>query len=88
MFVIKYNNIYFHNKKRIILFDSMNEVNMFMELFKEYAMYTLAQSGAGIEIMQVPMILSQCNVIEPDFDINKLKNGTVYARELLERIVR
>lgn len=88
MFVTTHQSgLYFHNKGRIILFESQQEAQYFLELFSQYSMQRLAQDGNPMKIMQVPIILqNECRIIPVDFDIEKVKCGTVLASELLEKV--
>lgn len=88
MFVVQHNSgLYFHNKGRIILFNSQEEAQYFMELFEQFSMHQLAQDGDPMAIMKVPMILrSECVIKFLDFDLNEIKCGTVMASELLEKV--
>ena len=88
MFVIMHNNgLYFHNKGRIILFETQDEAQYFLELFSQYSMQRLAKEGNPMAIMQVHMVLqSECKVMQPNFDINKVKCGTVLMKELFEKM--
>lgn len=88
MFVIMHNSgLYFHNKGRIILFESQEEAQYFLELFSQYSMQMLAQEGNPMKIMQVPIILqNECRITSADFDIEKVECGTVLASELLEKV--
>lgn len=85
LYVIKYSDgSYFHNKGRIILYESQQQAIRFLESFIQYSINRLAQEGVnGLEIMQVPMIVQNRSSIEAvDFDIDKVKCGTVYATDL------
>lgn len=86
MFVIIHNSgLYFHNKGRIILYESQQEAQNFMEMLVNYSTNMLAQSGRIGEMMQVPIvIMHECRVLPVDFDINTVKCGTVLCRELFE----
>ena len=88
MFIVQHNSgLYFHNKGRIILFESQEEAQYFMELFEKYSMHQLAQNGDPMAIMQVPMVLrSECVIKLLDFDLNEIECGTVMASELLEKV--
>lgn len=88
MFVIIHQSgLYFHNKGRIILFESQQEAQYFLELFSQYSMQMLAQEGNPMKIMQVPIILqNECRITSVDFDIEKVECGTVLASELLEKV--
>lgn len=85
--IIHQSGLYFHNKGRIILFESQQEAQYFLELFSQYSMQMLAQEGNPIKIMQVPIVLqNECRIIPVDFDIEKVECGTVLASELLEKV--
>lgn len=88
MLVIIYQSgLYFHNKGRIILFESQQETQYFLELFSQYLMQKLAQDGQVMSIMQVPMILQgKCKIVPVNFDIDKVECGTVLASELFEKL--
>lgn len=85
--IIHQSGLYFHNKGRIILFESQQEAQYFLELFSQYSMQMLAQEGNPMKIMRVPIILqNECRIIPVDFDIEKVECGTVLANELLEKV--
>lgn len=86
MFIIMHQSgLYFHNKGRIILFESQQEAQNFMNEFIKYSMSRLMQEGRVSEVMQVPILVSsECRISPVDFDIDKIKCGTVFARELFE----
>ena len=86
MFIIKpQNGICFHNKGRIILFETTKEAQSFMNMFVQYSTNRLAQEGNAEEIMRVPIFaVSECRIIPVDFDIQKVECGVVFARELFE----
>lgn len=88
MFVIMHQSgLYYHNKGRIILFESQQEAQYFLELFQQYSMQRFAQEGNPMTVMQVPIILqSECNIIPVNFDIDTIECGTVLASELLEKV--
>ena len=85
MYVIMHsNNCYVHNKGRIILFETQDEIQYFLELFTQYSTQRLMQEGNPIAAVQASMTIhSQCNVI-PNFDITKVTCGTITMRELFE----
>lgn len=86
MFVIMHNTgLYFHNKGRIILFESQQEAQSFMEMFINYSMNELARTNRLDETMQVPIVvMHECKILPVDFDISTVKCGTVPAKELFE----
>lgn len=86
MFVIMHQSgLYFHNKGRIILFESQQEANNFMQMFMNYSMNRLGQEGRVEETMRVPIVvMHECKILPVDFDIDKVECGTVLARELFE----
>lgn len=88
MFVIIHKSgLYFHNKGRIILFESQQEAQYFLELFSQYSMQRLAQDGQVMAVMQVPIILqNECVITPVNFSIEKVECGTVLSSELLEKV--
>lgn len=89
MFTIMYQDrLYFHNKGRIILFESQEEAQNFMNMFIQYSMGMLAQNGDIHAVIEVQMLPTQCKIVAVDFDIDKIECGTILARELFENIGR
>ena len=87
MLVIQHSSgLYFHNKGRIILFESQQEAQYFLELFSQYSMQRLAKEGQPMAVMRVPMVLGECIIMPVNFDIEKVECGTVMASELLEKV--
>lgn len=85
LFVIKHSNgTYFHNKGRIILYESPEQATRFLEEFINYAMNRLVREGANqMEIMTVPMTVQMnSHIMNIDFDIDEVECGTVYATDL------
>lgn len=90
MFIIQHqSDIYFHNKGKIILFDSQEEAQSFMSMFIQYSTNRVAQEGGGMHmIMQIPIVvMHECKIIPVDSDFS-VECGTVLARELFENIRR
>lgn len=86
MFVIMHQSgLYYHNKGRIILFESQQEAQNFMEMFINYSMNELGKEGRMAETMQVPIVvMHQCRIVPVDFDIDTVECGTVLCRELFK----
>ena len=86
MFVIMHNSgLYFHNKGRIILYESQQEAQNFMEMFINYSTNMLAQEGRMSEVIQVPLVvMHECRIIPVDFDVDTVECGTVLCRELFK----
>lgn len=85
LFVIKHSNgTYFHNKGRIILYESPEQATRFLEEFINYAMNRLVREGANqMEIMTVPMTVQMnSHIMNIDFDVDEVECGTVYATNL------
>ena len=85
LYVIKHNSgEYFHNKGRIILYESPDQAMRFIQAFINYAMNRLAQEGKNqMELMTAPItIQNNSHIMEVDFDIDKVECGTVYATDL------
>lgn len=86
MFVIMHHSgLYFHNKGRIILYESQQEAQNFMQMFINYSMGELGKQNRIGEVMQVPIVVTrECKIIPVDFDINTVECGTVLCRELFK----
>ena len=90
MFVIMHSSgLYFHNKGRIILFETEQEAQNFLQMFNQYSVERLAQSEDMGAIMQAQIeIAHNCRILPVNFDINTVECGTVFARELFENARR
>ena len=88
MFVIIHSSgLYFHNKNRIILFESEQEAQNFINMFVQYSMNQMNQEGRIDEIMRVPIVvMHECQIIPVNFNIEEVKCGTVLAKELFENV--
>lgn len=86
MFVIQHQSgLYFYNKGKIILFETQQEAQNFMQMFIEYSTNRLASEGDIGAVMRVPMVvMHECKIIQPTFDIETVECGAVWARELFE----
>ena len=85
LYVIKHSNgTYFHNKGRIILYESPQQAMRYLKEFIEYSINRLAREGANqTELITVPInIQTNSHVMEIDFDIDSVECGTVYAVDL------
>lgn len=82
--IIHKNGLYFHNKGRIILFESEQEASNFINMFINYSANRLAQENRMEEVMRTPFIAMECNIIPVTFDIDKVECGIVWAKELFE----
>ena len=82
MLVIKNrDNTYWHNKGRIITFDSIDEANLFIQLFQDYATKRLLIEHRVFEVMKVGELISTIQIVNEN-----ITSKTVTAKELLERI--
>lgn len=84
MFVIKMRDgTYFHTKGKIILFDTIQEANEFLNYFVQYSVNRLSREGRGNEAMTAPIrVMSESMISQLDFDIDKVECGVVYARDM------
>jgi len=79
------DGLYFHNKGRIILFQSDKEARNFLNMFVQYSTNRLASEGRIDELMRVSMsVVSECRITPVEFDVDNIECGTVYAEELLK----
>ena len=83
-FVIKTREgCYFHNKGRIILYETQNQAQRYLQEFVQYATQRAAQEIDPMSAMTVPMTIMANSVIMPvDFDINDVECGTVYVTDI------
>lgn len=83
MFIIKTRDgQYFHNKGRIILYETQNQAQRYIEEFIQYALTRVAQEDP-MKAMSVPITVMQNSVITPvDFDIDNVECGTVYVTDI------
>ena len=86
--IIRNNGAYYHNKGRIILFESEDEAQNFINMFIQYSTERLIyETRNPLDSMKAPMmIMNESQIIPVDFDIDTVECGVVYARELMEKI--
>lgn len=86
--MVRTNGAYYHNKGRIVLFESEHEAQNFINMFIKYSTERLLnESGNLLDGMKAPMkIMNKSRIIHVDFDIDTVECGVVYARELMEKI--
>lgn len=85
LYVIKHTDgSYFHNKGKIILYETPEQATRYLQEFIQYAVNRLAQEGVNhMELMTAPMIIqSHSRIMNIDFDIDDVECGTVYATDL------
>lgn len=87
MYTIMYDgSSYFHDEGKIILFESPQEANNFINIFTQYSINRFAQEGLQEEIMMASMkIMTRCRIAPVDFDVEKVECGTISAKEFLEK---
>ena len=76
------NREYLHKNGKIVLFETGEEANLFMNYFLQYAIQRLQSEGRGIEAMSAPMVLSQFQLIPVSFDIETIECGVVFCKDL------
>ena len=86
MYIVMHsNNCYFHNKGRIILFETQDEIQYFLELLTRYSTQRLMTEGNPIGAMQASMTIQSNYRVIPNFDTTKVTCNTITMRELFER---
>ena len=81
MFVIKYKNMYWHNKQRIILFESPEQAEIYKQHFANAAVQKMGTDP--FTQMQLSSFIAQSFTIAADFDMEKDKNvQTIWLYEL------
>lgn len=86
--IVRTNGVYYHNKGRIVLFESEQEAQNFINMFIQYSTERfMRESGNPLDSMKAPMmIMNESQIIPVDFDIDTVECDVVYARELMEKI--
>ena len=95
MFVIKHpSGSYFHKDNQIILYESQEQAQIYINAFAEWSMNKIAQQqmeqqmrGEGIDpfaIMEFQTELQNCAIIPIDFDLEQQKDKvkTIWMHEL------
>lgn len=87
MYIIKQKDgTYFHRDGKIILFESQNQINEFLNSFIQYSVNRLVREGRQNEAMSAPMKIMTGSIVMPvDFDINTVPCGVVWAGDLRRR---
>lgn len=87
MYVIKQRDgTYFHKDGKIILFESENEINAFLNYFIQYSVDRLSREGRTHEAMSAPMrIMSESIAMPVDFNIDTVPCGVIWARDMRRR---
>ena len=85
--IMRKNGAYYHNKGKIILFESEYEAENFINMFVQYSTNRLMSERKIIESMEAPMsIMHDSQITRVNFDIDTVECGVVYARELMKDI--
>ena len=83
MFTIMRGREYFHKDGKIILFESPQEANEFINYLIRYSVQRLQKEGSLRDALSAPMIIAQQSKLTPvDFDINTVECGVVYCKDL------
>ena len=84
LYVIKDSNgYYFHNKGKIILYESQNQANRYLKEFIQYAIQRVTKEQGTHATISVPIIIMNNSYIMPiDFEIDEVECGTIYATDI------
>ena len=75
---------YFHCKGKIILFESVQQAQIYLQRFIQWGAQKHLENGDQGAAMTFPMIVqSQTKLMEIDFDPDTVPCGTVYATDLM-----
>lgn len=81
--IMRPNREYFHSQGKIIIFETPEEANEFVNAFVRYSIQRLQAEGRGSEALTAPMIIMQeSNLVPVDFDINTVECGVVFCKDL------
>lgn len=83
MFIIMHSSgLYFHSKGKIILFDSQEQAQDFLNCYIQYSVNEFARQRDMSMAMQAPIIIMQeCRIMMANEDIENVECGVVYARD-------
>ena len=83
MYIIMHSSgLYFHKKGKIILFDSQEQAQYFLNGFIQYSTNEFARQGDMGMAMKAPIIIMQeCGIILANENIEDVECGVVYARD-------
>lgn len=84
--IIRANGAYYHNKGKIILFESQQEAEKFINMFIQYSTQTLFRINPMDAVGASMVIMNESKIIPVDFNIDTIECGVVYAKELMERL--
>lgn len=74
---------YFHSQGKIIIFETPEEANAFIEAFIQYSVQRLHAEGRIQEAMTAPIvIMRESNLVPVDFDIDTVECGVVFCKDL------
>ena len=84
MLAVILNNVFLHHKGKIILFNSREEINFFMQKFGEYCMVRKTQEGDPFGGMEAASACSNYGVYEMRAsDLETATCGTITYDELI-----
>ena len=81
--IMRPNREYFSKDGKIILFETPEEANEFLNCLIHYAIQRLQSEGRIGEAMSAPMVITQQSRLTPvNFDIHTVECGVVYCKDL------
>ena len=84
MLSVIFNNVFLHYKGKIILFNSREEINFFMQKFSEYCMARKMQEGDPFGGMEAASACGSYNIYEmQESDLKTATCGTITYDELI-----
>ena len=81
--ILRPNREYLHRDGKIILFESPEEANEFINALIQYSVQRFQSEGRMMEAMSASMvIMREMNLVPVDFDIETVECGVIYCKDM------
>ena len=81
--ILRPNREYLHRDGKIILFESPEEANEFVNALIQYSIQRFQSEGRMMEAMSASMvIMREMNLVPVDFDIETVECGVIYCKDM------
>lgn len=81
--ILRPNREYLHRDGKIILFESPEEANEFVNALIQYSTQRFQSEGRMMEAMSASMvIMREMNLVPVDFDIETVECGVIYCKDM------
>ena len=81
--ILRPNREYLHRDGKIILFESPEEANEFINALIQYSIQRFQSEGRMMEAMSASMvIMREMNLVPVDFDVETVECGVIYCKDM------